>query len=225
MKKLYQFTINTTKTVEVPTEKEIEGKKVKIIEKVEQVEPKTYFIRRPNRSDYDEAELCYAIKFSEDVRRGILTRSEILKRFANEDVVIKKVYEDYTAKENELQRISLSEKTEENVEKQKRIENEILNILIEIQNFEFNKSSVFEQTAENRARNKTVFWWILNLAYKDEAGKEVPLFEGSNLQEKIVAHDKLIESENKHFNEVIQNIQSLTTSFSNSSSGGTTSLD
>ena len=35
----------------------------------------------------------------------------------------------------------------------------------EIQEFEMAQASLFDQTAENRARNKTILWWVLNMSY------------------------------------------------------------
>lgn len=47
-----------------------------------------------------------------------------------------------------------------------------------IQNFEMTQSSLFEQTAENRARNKTIIWWLLNISYiQDEDGNNKALLE------------------------------------------------
>lgn len=204
MKKLYTFKVPFKTTKEVKTEKVIDEKPVTLVEKVDTIEDKEYFIRKPARADYDEAEFFYDKLFSYNVRNGIVTRSEIIKRFSNDDVVIKKVYDDYIAKENEFQRISLQEKTEENLAKQKKTEQELLNILIDIQNFELNKSSVFDRTAENRARTKTIFWWILNLAYKVDKDKEFAMFDGSTYEEKIEQYDKLLENSNEHITEVMQ---------------------
>ncbi len=205
MKKLWSFNINKTveKDVSVP-EKDKDGKDITVTRKEQVTVPIAYIIRRPTRIDYDSAEMFHDIKFGEDVRNGILTRSEIIKRFANEDVVIKKVYEDYNAKYNELQRIILSEKTEENAARRVKLEEELLVILIEIQNFETNKSSVYDHTAENRARNKTIFWWVLNLAYKLVDGKEISVFEGEDYKAKLESYDRLQELGETDIMEAIQ---------------------
>jgi len=204
LKKLYQFNVPITKTVEIPVDKEIDGKKVTVLEKTEEVQQKAYFIKKPVRSEYEEAELFHDIKFGNDVRSGVLTKSEIIKRFANEDVEIKKTYENYGAKENELQRLLLLDRSDENIIRRKKIEDELLLILIDIQNFELTKSSAFSHTAENRARNKTIVWWILNLAYKIEEDKELPIFEGEDFEAKQESYDKIITEENEHIRDVIQ---------------------
>lgn len=204
MKKLYTFSINKISIVEKPIEKEIDGKTVTILEKFENILPQSYIIKKPTRDDYEEAEFIYAQKFGDDVRKGILTRSEIIKRFANEDVVIKRVYEEYATKENEYQRVGLLDKSEENIARRAKLEQELLSILVEIQNFEVTKSSVFDHTAESRARNKTVFWWILFLAYRLDGDKETQLFEGLTFEDKVKAYDLLLEKEDAHLQEVVQ---------------------
>ncbi len=205
MKKLYTFQINKTIISEKPIEKEINGEITKVLEKVEEKIPKTYFIRKPSRSDYESADLFFDQHFSNYMRAGLITRSEIIKRFTNEDVVVKKIYEDYSKKEAELQRLNLSdEKTEDVLLKKEELQKEILAILIDIQNFEWNKSSVFDHTAENRARYKTALWWILNLSYQQENEEEIPLFLGKDFEEKIKSYDKILEGEDIHLKEVIE---------------------
>jgi|ERR1041384_1270793 hypothetical protein len=204
MKILWKFQIPTTITKKVEVQKEIDGKNVTVLEDEQQTINTTYIIKKPNRADYDEAEFFYDKLFSENVRAGIITRSEVIKRFANEDVVIKKTYEDYIAKESELQRLNLQEKTEENVNKRTKVEQELLNILIDIQNFEMNKSSVFDRTAENRSRSKTIIWWILHLAYKLDGEKEVALFTGKDYKEKLEDYDRLMEENDPTFSEAIK---------------------
>jgi hypothetical protein len=209
MKKLFTFKINKINTIEKQVEREVEGKKITVVEKEEEVVPQTFFIRKPTRADYDDAEFFYDKLFSDNVRAGILTRSEIIKRFSNEDVAIKKVHDDYIAKENELQRLGFQEKTEENIEKRKKLENELLNILIEIHNFELNKSSVFDRTAENRSRGKTILWWILHLSCRVVKNKEgedsdVQIFNGATYKEKEGQYDDLIESDDKFIKEALQ---------------------
>lgn len=207
MKKLYSFIVNERKVTEEPIVKKNEaGEEIKVLEKIERIVPKTYFIRKPTRNDFDEADFFHDKLFSDNIRAGIITRSEIIKRFANEDVEIKKVYDDYTRKQNELQRLSILEQTEENLVKKNKLQQELFAILIDIQNFEFNKSSVFDKTAENRARTKTIFWWILHLAYKLDGDKESPIFDGKTYEEKIEQYDLLFEKGDQHFAEVMQKL-------------------
>lgn len=41
--------------------------------------------------------------------------------------------------------------------------------LIEIEN---SQANIFDQTAENRAKNQTIMWWVLKLSHWKEHGRE-----------------------------------------------------
>ena len=48
------------------------------------------------------------------------------------------------------------------------------------------EESIFEDTAESRARNKSILWWVLNMSYKEEDGKEVPFFGEGDFDFKFI---------------------------------------
>ena len=53
-------------------------------------------------------------------------------------------------------------------EKRDKITNllvEMSDLRRELQEFEASQSALFDQTAENRAKNKTIMWWVLQLAH------------------------------------------------------------
>jgi len=193
MKSLYKFKINKLIEKDIPTpEKDKDGKAITVIRKQTVNEPHTFIIKKPNRSDQDEAGLFHDIQFGKDVRAGVLTHSEVIKRFVSEDAVVGQVYKDYAAKENEYQRMVLEEKSPENTLKKDKLEQELLALLRQMENFEISKE-VFNSTAEARARNRTLLWWILNLAYTSE---EKLFFFGETFEQKLEQYDKIIESEN-----------------------------
>ena len=51
--------------------------------------------------------------------------------------------------------------------------------LVEIEN---SQSNIFDQTAENRAKNQTIMWWVLQLSnwQEHEALDPKPFFKGKN---------------------------------------------
>ena len=60
--------------------------------------------------------------------------------------------------------------------------------------FEQQQQAVFENTAENRARNSVIMWWVLHLSYMvNEEGKEVPCFKGRSYEEKLENYDEMEE--------------------------------
>jgi hypothetical protein len=61
-----------------------------------------------------------------------------------------------------------------------------------LQKYEMAQANLFEQTAENRARNKTIMWWVLQLSLiqgDDKKFKE--LFNEGSYEEKLKRYDEI----------------------------------
>mgnify|MGYP005989533813 CR=1 FL=1 len=215
MKKLYQFEVPemVTKKVEEKSKDE-EGNEVTITkDSIESVQ-RSVFLRKPTRSLFDEAELYYGVTLSEGIKAGLLTRALLAKRFSNDGGVMstpdKEEYADLYLKlfenQNGIERASAKkEKDRTTAEKEEMAELMKDNGVIkrEIQEFEMAQASLFDQTAENRARNKTILWWVLNMSYYgDVEVKETikPIFEGENFKQKLASYD-VIEEDGTEFQE------------------------
>jgi hypothetical protein len=215
MKKLYEFTLKekvTNKVEEKSTDKD--GNEVTITkDKTEEVD-RVIFLKKPSRSMFDEAELYYGVQLSEGIKAGLLTRALLAKRFSNDGGIMsdtdKKDYADLYLKlfenQNEIQRLSSIKKGERTAEEAVQLEDATKQdglIKKEIQDFEMAQASLFDQTAENRARNKTILWWVLSISYlEDSEGNATPFFAGDSLREKLEAYD-LIEEEGTQFQEQV----------------------
>ena len=77
--------------------------------------------------------------------------------------------------------------------------------LVEIEN---SQSNIFDQTAENRAKNQTIMWWVLQLAnWKEhEALDPKPFFKGKNYDERLESYDEYEESDDDFLNEAIRKL-------------------
>ena len=86
MKKwLYHFEVK--KDVEKKVEeksKDEKGEEITITKTVTEQEPSTFAIQKPNRKIYEDAELFYAVKLSEGIKAGLLTRALLAKRYKND---------------------------------------------------------------------------------------------------------------------------------------------
>lgn len=219
MKKLYEFTLKekvTNKVEEKSTDKD--GNEVTITkDKTEEVD-RVIFLKKPSRSMFDEAELYYGVQLSEGIKAGLLTRALLAKRFSNDGGIMsdtdKKEYADLYLKlfenQNEIQRLSAVKKEERTPEEVVKLQSATQQdglIKKEIQEFEMAQASLFDQTAENRARNRTILWWVLSISYLEDAeGNATPFFSGDSLTEKLESYD-LIEEEGTAFQEeVIQKL-------------------
>tara|TARA_R100000278_G_scaffold37592_1_gene33508 strand:+ start:642 stop:1544 length:903 start_codon:yes stop_codon:yes gene_type:complete len=206
MKKLYEFTLKekvTNKVEEKSTDKD--GNEITITkDKTEEVD-RVFFLKKPTRSMYDEAELYYGVQLSEGIKAGLLTRALLAKRFSNDGGIMsdtdKEEYADLYLKlfenQNEIQRLSAIKKEERSAEQAVELESATQQdglIKKEIQEFEMAQASLFDQTAENRARNRTILWWVLSISYsEDNEGKVEPIFKGDSLTEKLAAYDAFEE--------------------------------
>lgn len=215
-KKIYEFTVKKEEEVDKTETKVEDGKEISITSKVKENISRKFFIKKPTRSLFEEAELFYAVKLSEGIKAGLLTRSLLAKRYANDggalsDIEKEKYAEYYVRlfdKQNQFQKLSIKDKTERSKEEQEEFEKlttEIITIRNEIQDFEIAQASLFDQTAENRARNKTILWWILHLSYLvDKEGKEACLFGDSSFEERLAIYDGFEESKDEWLKTVVK---------------------
>ena len=219
MKKLFDFRIKrTTKETKEESSKNEKGETVTVTKDVEVVKSQKIVLRKPNRSLFDEAELFYGVRLSEGIKAGLLTRALLSKRFSNDGGILseneKSKYADLYLKLYDVQLehdrlVQLGEKkrTKAQEEKLKSIQQDLAVIKKELTDFEMAQSSLFEQTAENRARNKTILWWTLHLGYfSDDEDKLTPVFAGDTYEEKLAIYDDLEESSDEFHEELLSKL-------------------
>ena len=216
MKKLYNFTLQKTEKVEETiVEKNDKGQEVKTSTEVEKPVDKEFFLKRPTRRLFDEAELYYAVKLSEGIKAGLLTRALLAKRFSNDGGVLgeqekqefQELYEELFEKQVEHQGLLLKAKSERNEEEERKIEDLgkwLQDARARVQEFEMQQSSLYDQTAENRARNKTILWWVLHLAHQIKDSDEEEAFFGSgDFDSRIEKYDLYEDDEDEFYLDVI----------------------
>jgi hypothetical protein len=217
---LFEFTINTLDEVEETTEsKDESGEDVKTIKKVQKPRSVNFALKRPNRKLYDKAELFYGVKMSEGIKAGLLTRSLLAKRYEDDGGAFseseKKRYSElYLAiyqKENEYQRLQLNlDEKGDTLKKDlaQKLLSEIAGMRRELQDIENSQSNIFDQTAENRAKNQVIMWWVLNLSnWKEHDHNDyAPFFKGKNYDEKLEAYDEIEDSDEIFENEAIKRL-------------------
>lgn len=219
MKTLYEFvSTRKEKVKEDIVGKDAEGNETKTTKEVEKNVPYTFAIRKPTRSLYDEGELFYGIKLAEGVKAGMLTRQMLNKRYLNDGGSKSEVEEDY---ENLLYKLILDnqlkfqeltskeDKTDEEKQELDQLKSNIAYAQRQAQKYEAGQSTLYDQTAENRARNKTITWWALNLCYRklekqEKEGAEtkteyVPFFGEGSYDDKLEYYDSLEEKDDEDF--------------------------
>ena len=208
MKTMFEFDIYHEKEIDkVETSTNEKGEEVKTTSKVKTTVPVKLAIRKPTRSLFDEAELFYGVRLSEGIKAGLLTRALLAKRFNNDGGVLSdeeqkeynELYLEFFNLQSEFQKLSIKEESIRTEEEKKAIQNNIekMNDARErLQKYEMAQANLFEQTAENRARNKTIMWWVLQLSLiQDESKKFKDLFNEGSYEDKLKKYDEIEESE------------------------------
>ena len=207
MKRIYEFVVNKEEEVtEDSVEKKKDGTEITTSKKVKKEIAHKFFLRRPTRAMTDEGELYYGVRLAEGIKAGLLTRALLEKRFDNdggtrsddENEEYKKIIDKLQGFHKEQSKIlNIEEKKRTPIQKKrlKELDKEIKPTRRALRNLQLVEDSLYEETAESRARNKVILWWMLYLAYIEEKGKEIEFFGEGDLDAKLERYDAIDEGE------------------------------
>jgi hypothetical protein len=210
IREIYSFTVEQTEKVKVTEleERENEGgtkEKVEITKEIDQAVPYRVILKQPNRREMEEAELEYSIEMSRCIKQGILTKAMLSKKYsdsgglmAEEDAKdLSRLYMKFAELTNDLTRLTTKpSKTKREEEKISEQAGKLGEVRKQIVDMETSYASLFNHTADSRAANKAVTWYLLNLAYmrRDEEEGMEPIFKGETFQDKVDEYYRLEES-------------------------------
>jgi hypothetical protein len=163
---------------------------------------------KPNRKLKEDGELFYAKEVSRFAKAGVLPKAAWGTILSDGGGSIsekeREVYGELLLKFRdasfELQSILIkteSERTEAEKKRSDEIIIELDEIRKEIQSFESSQISIFENTAEAKARNRTILWWVLFTSYIEKNGEYVSFFDGETFDEKLNSYDIFEDSNNE----------------------------
>jgi uncharacterized coiled-coil protein SlyX len=196
-KELYAFPLEKEKEVEkTHTRKNKKGEETTVTKKSTVKVPVQVRLKRPSRRELEDAELEYSVEMSRCVKKGILTKAMLFKKYSDTGGVWSedeaknygKLYREIFDIQNEYARIETADK--KTPEQEKRLE-ELKTSLVEINkkivNHESTMQNLFDHTADTKAQNRLLLWYALMLTYvqyeDDESPK--PFFEGSDFEDKL----------------------------------------
>ena len=212
---LYHFAVPAMveQEIEIDPTKDKDGNEIKQFKTIKKETPVKCAIRKPTRSLYEDGELFYSVELSKYIQAGMLTKTLLAKRFANDGGALSDeeqdryslLYSELHAKEQAIQRIQLdTDNVKKRAKKLQQLLLEVTSIRQQLVEFESTQSALFDQTAEHKARNKAILWWVLNLSYikdkENNEGKEGEenfreLFPGETTHQKLEVYDVYEEEE------------------------------
>lgn len=195
-----------------------------ITETVEKTIPVEIAIKLPNRKQVQEAEMVYSIEMSKCIKQGILTKTMLLNKYSDTGGLVNEKdsnelnsnYEKYYGLQVELANLNLkpeSERTEED----KQLINEKQSDLIEIRRTiverETSYLNLFNHTADTKAQNRSILWYVLTLSHYKDSSKNhtdyMPIFAGKTFEEKEEVLFNLEEKEDEIYTKAYNKLASI----------------
>jgi len=197
-KELYSFTLDEEKEIEkTHTRKNKKtGEETTVTKKVKEKVPVQIKIKRPSRRELEDAELEYSVELSKCVKKGILTKAMLFKKYSDTGGVWSeddaqdygKLYKEIFDIQNEYVRLeNVEKKTEKQKEKLEKLKEDLAFTKRKIVNAESSMHSLFDHTADTKAQNRLLLWYTLMLTHIQREDDEDPLpyFKGEEFEEKI----------------------------------------
>lgn len=235
-RELYNFSIEieeevekeVTKEVEQKDEKTGEVKKVQETVKTKSVEktPVKIFLKKPTRTQVEDGDMFYSIWLNKFIKMGLLTRAMLAKKQVdvggtlNDDdkMNFAKLYLQLFEKQQNVIRYSAKDKDAMSNDEKERLEKAVSDLAIirkQLADFEAAQASVFDHTADVKARNKTITWFLLQLAYyvkgDEDDAQEVAMFPGSDYEEKYLSYQEADEEQEEIFTRSIDKLSTIAT--------------
>jgi hypothetical protein len=221
-KELYSFTVFEQKerTVEEQSLDQTTGQEITIKKKVTEKVPFSVIIKKPTRRQIEDADLEYSVEMSKCIKKGILTKAMLAKKYSDtgglmsesESQKLVDLYKSIYDLQNEMMRLEAS------TSKSEEIKNRLVEITVEltqsrkeIVDIESSYRALFDHTADSKAQNKVLLWYIINLSYiKKESDVEAKaLYSGKEYEDRLVDFYAKEENPTEEYNSISKKLSTL----------------
>jgi len=225
MKEIYSFSIDLEKEVVKEVKRRRKNKKgefevLTVEETVKEPAPVRIIIKEPNRKEIEEADIEYSIEMSKCIKRGILTKAMLAKKYSDsggllseEDAaLLTKRYTELSELQSRHSRVSAKpQKTPADKKRLSALLYDMTEKRRDIVDMETSYSSLFNHTADSKAQNKVILWYLVNLSYYQENEEDdvLPFFNGEETQDKIDKYYEIDENGHELFDLVKDKISTI----------------
>lgn len=221
-KELYSFTIEEEKEVEKTSKRKNKktGEETTVTKKVKQKVPIQISIKRPSRRELEEAELEYSVEMSRCVKKGILTKAMLYKKYSDTGGVWTEdeakdygvLYKETFEIQNKYVRLeTIEKKTDAQLKELDQLKTDLAEIRRKLVDAETSMESLFNHTADNKAQNRLLLWYTLMLTnIKADADSEFsPYFKGDDFDEKIEDYYKKEDEASAFYSDVVKKVTTV----------------
>jgi hypothetical protein len=202
MKKvIYSFKVTVEREVEESTTSKVKNKEtgeMEEITKTKKVKKPTSHdvtIYQPSRRQVEDADMEFSIEMSKCIKKGILTKAMLAKKYSDSGGLLSeedsqklvRSYSELAEIQTNLSKLmSKKSKSKEDEESVTSLTEEFAEVRRAIVDLETTYQAVFNHTADTKAQNKTILWYLVNLTFsKGPDGVDRPLFQGEDYEDKL----------------------------------------
>lgn len=228
-KVLYSFTIKKFTEVEEERSETVKNENGESVtrtykEKVKKDFPVEIVINQPNRKQMQEADMEFSVEMSRCIRSGILTKAMLLNKYNDTGGLISEsdaktmvnAADDIRELQAKLSIVNLKPESERDEEDKAKIEDltsQILQRRKTLVEKETSYLTLFNHTADIKAQNRAILWYVLNLSYFRDTSKKnaelEPLFPGKSLEIKEAVMFDYEESKNEIYEKCYSKLASI----------------
>ena len=192
-KELYKFTLDEEREIEKSHTRKNKktGEETTVTKKVKEKKPVEIKIKRPSRRELEDAELEYSVEMSRCVKRGILTKAMLYKKYSDTGGVWSeedakdygKLYREVFDVQNEYARLEVVEKK---TDKQKK-------------------------RLDIKAQNRLLLWYTLMLTHvqREDDEEPIPYFDGEDFDTKIEDYYIKEDEASDFYGEVVKKVTTI----------------
>jgi len=221
-KELYNFTIFEDKEiiVEETTVDEATGQETTVKKKTIEKSPIKIILKKPTRRQIEEADLEYSVEMSRCIKRGILTKAMLAKKYSDtgglmsetESSKLVDLYKEiYDNQSENIKLEAISNKTDEIKERLSDVVARSTQVRKEIVDIESSYRALFDHTADSKAQNRIILWYIINLTYikKDSDESPKPYFKGKDFEDKLQSFYEKEEESSEQYLQLSRKLSTL----------------
>ncbi len=180
-------------------------------------------INQPSRRQMQEADMEFSVEMSRCIRSGILTKAMLLNKYSDTGGLISesdaKTMVDSAEELRDLQAqltiLNLKPEAERTAKEKTDIDTVTSGILAKrktLMEKETSYITLFNHTADVKAQNRAILWYVLNLTYyKDETMGDnfSPMFPGKNFEQREAVMFDYEDSENEIYQKCYSKLASI----------------
>jgi hypothetical protein len=196
-----QVEVEKTRKKEDGTEEKYKDKEIRKVKEKKLVKEKRsektktehiFVIKQPTRRQMEEADMEYSIEMSKCVKQGVLTKAMLMNKYSDTGGMLseadakklKEMYGRLGEMQTEFTNLNIRSQSKSNSEKTKQLSEDMAELRRAIATAETSFSALLNHTADSRAQNKVIAWYLLNLTTIEKDGELAEYFPGESFESK-----------------------------------------